>query len=225
MQVARRPTARMGTLVPVTVPGRKDEGDAHVAASQASLWVEALTRGEAGAESQLMEIVYRELRKLARAFLQRERVDHTLQSTALVHEAWMRLMGQERVSWQGRNHFFAVASMAMRRVLVDHARAHKADRRGGGAQREPLGTGFSEPQQREGEELFTKIDMLTLDEGLEMLAQRSERAARIVELRFFGGLTEAETADTLGIARSTVTLEWKAARAWLSNWMKRGEEA
>jgi len=206
--------------VPVSLPRPDGAG-----ASEASLCVEAVARGEAGAEERLLELVYRELRQLARSFLREERADHTLQATALVHEAWMRLIGQHSVSWQGRQHFFAVAAMAMRRVLVDHARAHRAERRGGGAGRAPLATGLAEAVEERGDGLFTHIDLLTLDEGLRRLEQHSERAARIVELRFFGGLTEKETAETLGVAPSTVTLEWKAARAWLSSWMQRGEDA
>jgi RNA polymerase sigma factor (TIGR02999 family) len=209
-------------LVRVTA---SDETDPRPTKDDASLWVAALERGETGAESQLLDLVYTELRGLANSFLQRERADHTLQSTALVHEAWMRLVDQDRVTYTGRNHFFAVAALAMRRVLVDHARARHADRRGGGAQREPLATELAESLRDGGAELWTHIDLLTLDEGLEVLAQRSRRAARIVELRFFAGMTEKEVAEVVGIAASTVTLEWRAARAWLSNWMKRGDDA
>lgn len=187
-------------------------------------WAAEFADGDADAGERLVEIVYRELRDLAGGFLTRERVDHTLAPTALVHEAWLRLAGQDRVSWQGRDHFLAVAAIAMRRVLVDHARAHKADRRGGGADVEPLATEVSASLRKEGVSVNTRIDLLTLDEGLDRLRDRSERASRIVELRFFGGLTEQEISQVLGVARSTVTLEWKAARAWLSSWMAKGAE-
>jgi len=195
--------------------GRSSAGD------DASVWLEALARGDDAAGAPLSDLVYGELRGLARDFLSRERASHTLQPTALVHEAWMKLVDQDRVSWQGRNHFFAVAALAMRRVLVDHARARSADRRGGGVQREPLASDLG---VLAGDEAWSRIDLLTLDEGLGALAAQSDRAARIVELRFFGGMTEKQVAEVLELAPSTVTLEWKAARAWLSAWMKRGDE-
>jgi len=195
--------------------GRSSAGD------DASVWLEALARGDDAAGAPLSDLVYGELRGLARDFLSRERASHTLQPTALVHEAWMKLVDQDRVSWQGRNHFFAVAALAMRRVLVDHARARSADRRGGGVQREPLASDLG---VLAGDEACSRIDLLTLDEGLGALAAQSDRAARIVELRFFGGMTEKQVAEVLELAPSTVTLEWKAARAWLSAWMKRGDE-
>lgn len=210
-------------LVRVTARDDNSESENGDAAEDASLWVEAVARGEEGAEAALFEVVYSELRQLARSFLQRERTDHTLQSTALIHEAWIRLVDQDQEAWRGKKHFFAVAALAMRRVLVDHARAHTADRRGGGAQREPLATELAVPRRGEGDEAWTQIDLLTLHEGLEKLAERSERAARIVEMRFFGGMTEKDVAEVLGLAPSTVTLEWKASRAWLSTWMNRGE--
>lgn len=205
-------------LVPVANAGDKGGGDA-------SLWVEALARGDEAAGAPLSDLVHDELRGLARDFLSRERGDHTLQATALVHEAWIRLVDQDRVSWQGRSHFFAVAALAMRRVLVDHARARMADRRGGGGKREPLATELGERLSDDASAGWSQDDLLTLDDGLGVLAGRSARAARIVELRFFGGMTEKQVAEVLGLAPSTVTLEWKAARAWLSAWMKRGDEA
>lgn len=212
-------------LVRVTARDDKSERNRSDASGEASLWVEALTRGEEGAEAALFEVVYSELRQLARSFLQRERSDHTLQSTALIHEAWIRLVDQDRLAWQGRNHFFAVAALAMRRVLIDHARAHTAERRGGGAPRQSLATELGVSLREDSGDVWTQVDLLTLHEGLERLADRSERAARIVEMRFFGGMTEKDVAEVLGIASSTVTLEWKASRAWLSSWMNRGDSA
>lgn len=208
-------------LVSVTEGGDITRGGSD---GDASLLVEALASGDRDAGARLLDLVYGELRGLARDFLSRERADHTLQATALVHEAWMKLADQDRVSIQGRNHFFAVAALAMRRVLVDHARARVADRRGGGARREELATELADGLH-DATERWSQVDLLTLDDGLAELARRSDRAARIVELRFFGGMTEKQVADVLGVAPSTVTLEWKAARAWLSSWMNRGDDA
>ena len=122
--------------------------------------------GQRESSEQLIGAVYRELRSLARSQLARERDDHTLAPTALVHEAWLRLSGQARVQWESRDHFLAIAAMAMRRVLVDHARARRAERRGGGAALEPLATGISDSLRREGVTVSTHIDLLTLNEGL-----------------------------------------------------------
>jgi RNA polymerase sigma factor (TIGR02999 family) len=185
---------------------------------QATLFLRAVAAGDEAASDRLLEIVYAELRGLAGAVLRREREGHTLQPTALVHEAWLRLVGQDQVEWQNRAHFFGIASLAMRRVVVDHARARARDKRGSGAQREPLHTGIVGGEA----DLDLKLDVLALNEGLERLAEHSERAAKVVELRFFGGLTEEETARVLGVARPTITRDWRAARAWLSNWMKPG---
>jgi RNA polymerase sigma factor (TIGR02999 family) len=164
----------------------------------------------------LLEVAYAELRSLADAYLRRERSDHTLQPTALVNEAWMRLADQSGVEWEGRSHFLAVAAMAMRRVLVDHARARKRDKRGGGAEREPLQTQF--PSDFE-----IDVDLLALNEGLDALKEHSARAAQVVELRFFAGLSEDEAAGVLGVDRSTAKRDWRLARAWLSDWLNRGE--
>ena len=186
----------------------------------ATLFLQALAGGDQGASAPLLELVYSELRRQATTVLRREREGHTLQPTALVHEAWMRLVDQDQVEWQNRAHFLGVASLAMRRVVVDHARARRRAKRGGGARREPLHTAIVDPESQRGEEL----DVLALNEGLEVLAEHSERAAKVVELRFFAGLTEDEAARVLGVARPTVTRDWRAARAWLSNWLEhRGE--
>ena len=176
----------------------------------------ALSEGKTGAADRVIEMVYAELRSLADGALRGERADHTLQPTALVHEAWMKLSGQEGVTWQNRSHFLGIASLAMRRVLVDHARMRSRDKRGGGAQREALVTGIVGDDGPLGGDL----EILALEEGLEQLKQHSERAAKVVELRFFGGLTEDEAAEVLGVTRPTVTRDWRAARAWLAAWMK-----
>lgn len=181
----------------------------------------ALSEGADGAAERVIEMVYAELRSLADGALRGERADHTLQPTALVHEAWMKLSAQAGVDWQNRAHFLGIASLAMRRVLVDHARMRARDKRGGGAQREALVTGLAGEQGPLGQDL----DILALEEGLEQLKQHSERAAKVVELRFFGGLTEEETAEVLGVTRPTVTRDWRAARALLSTWIRGDEDA
>jgi RNA polymerase sigma factor (TIGR02999 family) len=167
-----------------------------------------VTEGNQEAESRLIPLVYGELRRLARRYMRNERPDHTLQATALVHEAYLRLAGQKDISWQNRAHFFGVAANAMRRILVDHARAKQAKKRGGDDQK----VSFDEavPVQPEAPQ-----DFLALDEALERLAKRDPRQARIVELRYFGGLSEEETAEVLGISVRTVKRDWKVARAWL----------
>jgi len=185
-------------------------------AGEVTRYLESLSAGDSGASDRVLEAVYAELRGLADAHLRGERAGHTLQPTALVHEAWMKLVDQSRVQWEGKAHFLGVAALAMRRVLVDHARARKRDKRGGGAEREPLQTDLPDS-------FHVDLDLLTLDEGLKELERHSERAARVVELRFFAGLSEDETARVLGVARPTVTRDWRAARAWLSDWMARGE--
>jgi len=143
--------------------------------------------GDDSAVRQLMPLVYDELRALAESYLRQERPDHTLQATALVHEAYVRLIKQEDVEWQNRAHFFGVAAQAIRRILVDHARGHQRVKRGGGRQRVQLDEEIALPERRD-------LDLLTLDEAMEKLADFHERAARIVELRFFGGLSRQEVA-------------------------------
>ena len=186
---------------------------------EATLLLRALARGDARASDGLLELVYGELRRLASSFLRRERVGHTLQPTALVHEAWMRLVDQDQADWRDRAHFLGIAALAMRRVVCDHARARARDKRGAGAAREPLHTGLIDSDA----DLEGQLDVLALNEGLDQLAEHSARAAKVIELRFFGGLTEEEVARVLDVARPTVTRDWRAARAWLSNWMRRGE--
>ncbi len=188
------------------------------AAGEATELLLALGGGRADTSDRLLEVVYVELRNLADAALRGERADHTLQPTALVHEAWLRLVDQQRVDWRGRAHFLGVAAMAMRRVLVDHARARRREKRGGGARREVLAT---DPGGREPT-LGGDLDLLALHEALEALQEHSERAARVVELRFFAGLTEPQVAEVLGLSEATVARDWRAARAWLAS--RLGEE-
>ena len=167
-----------------------------------------LKNGNRDAESRLMPLVYGELRRLAGLYMRGERPGHTLQATALVHEAYLRLVGHEDVDWQNRAHFFGVAANLMRRILVDHARAKQAKKRGGGDQKVSLDQAVL--VRPEAPEQF-----LALDEALERLAKRDPRQARIVELRYFGGLSEEEAAEVLEVSVRTVKRDWSVARAWL----------
>jgi len=171
--------------------------------------LQAWSAGDAAAASRLIPLVYDELRRQAARQLRRERPDHTLRPTALVHEAYVRMVGQERASWQSRTQFFAVAAQVMRRVLVDHARQHAAAKRAGGWQRVTL------EDQRAGAAPAPEVDVLALDRALQELAALDPRREKIVELRFFAGLTLEEAAQALGVSEATVTREWRLARAWL----------
>ncbi|HXH06871.1 MAG TPA: sigma-70 family RNA polymerase sigma factor [Vicinamibacterales bacterium] len=165
------------------------------------------TAGNLAARDQLIPLVYDELREIAGRWLRRERTGHTLQPTALVHEAYLRLVDQRRVRWRDRAHFFAVAATTMRRVLVDHARRRGAAKRGGGAATIPI----------DDEVLGTALapDILALDEALSALAALDERQVRIVELRVFAGLTIEEAAEVLRLSPSTIKADWSLAKAWL----------
>lgn len=177
--------------------------------------LQAWGRGDLQARDDLAQLVYRELRRRAGAYLRRERQDHTLQPTALVHEAYMRLMGQERVAWQNRAHFFAIAAQTMRRILVDHARAHQAAKRPGAGLKVILDDRIGAAQPRE-------CDCIDLDRALVELSGFDPRQGQIVELRYFGGLSEQDVAAVLSISRATVTREWQTARAWLYRRMTDG---
>lgn len=172
-------------------------------------WLVAWRQGDHHARDQLFAVVYPELRQIATRFLQQERRDHTLEPVALVNEAALRLLGGEPIHFADRTHFFALAAQMMRRVLVDHARARVAAKRGGVQQRVNLSSidGWGTTPQSE--------DVLILEEALSRLEQADPRAARVVELRFFGGLREQEVADVLGVSVITVKRDWKVARAWL----------
>jgi len=165
-------------------------------------------RGDLQARDELVPVVYRELRRRAGAYLRRERPDHTLQPTALVHEAYLRLTAQDRVAWQNRAHFFAIAAQMMRRVLVDHAREHQAAKRPGAHLKVLLDDGIGAAQP-------PSCELMMVDEALVDLARIDPRQAQIVELRYFGGLSEQEVAAVLSVSRATVTREWQTARAWL----------
>ena len=155
-----------------------------------------------------MPLVYTELRRIANRYLQGERSDHTLQSTALVHEAYVRMTEQDLPQWQNRAHFFAVAAQLMRQILVDHARSHRASKRGGSAYKLALDEAEEQPLVRD-------VDVVALDDALKSLAHMDEQQSRVVELKFFGGLTVEDTAEVLGISPSTVKRDWTTARAWL----------
>lgn len=167
-----------------------------------------MTAGDRGAITKLLPIVYDDLRKHAAFMMRRERVGHTLQPTALVHEAFLRLVQQERVQWTGRAHFFAVASGLMRRILVDHARTRLAEKRGGGADRISIEEGL-------GLSVGSDADVLGVDRALEKLAALDPRQAEIVTLRFFGGLAVDEVATVLNMSKRAVEAEWTMIKAWL----------
>jgi RNA polymerase sigma factor (TIGR02999 family) len=157
----------------------------------------------------LLKLVYDELRRQARRYLQKERLGHTLQTTALVHEAYLKLNKQKNVSWESRSHFFAVAATMMRRILIDYAKTKHRLKRGGARSDLPLETALTISASE------TDFDLLALDEALNRLAAKESHLAKIVELRFFSGLDVVETAEVLGISESTVKRDWQMAKAWL----------
>lgn len=178
-------------------------------ASDITAILKAYSDGDRSAVNEILPIIYDELRRIARAQLRNERLDHTLQPTALVHEAYIKLIDQDRVRWQNRAHFFGIASKIMRRILLDHARKHAATKRGRG-------------QKLQLDEELAKLSLpeeparlVELDEALERLAEFDEAKARIVELRYFGGLSVEETAEVVGVSEITVKRHWRLAKAWL----------
>jgi RNA polymerase sigma factor (TIGR02999 family) len=175
-----------------------------------------LDQADGRAVDRLLPLVYDELRGLAAAKLRGERPDHTLNATALVHEAYLKLIDQNRVRWQNRAHFFAVAARAMRRILIDHANARMAQKRGGGAAMATLHDDVVREARAE--------ELVDLDEALTRLEALDERQARIVEMSFFVGLTHQEIAEVLGVSLSTVDRDWRLARAWLSREMRANRE-
>jgi len=165
-------------------------------------------KGDQAALEKLTPLIYGELKRLAARYLRRERSDHTLEATALVHEAYLRLIDQRHVVWQNRAHFFGVAAQAIRRILVDYARGRHAAKRGAGAVKLSLEDVVETPRQR-------PLDLVALDDALEDLAKMDPQQSRVVELRFFAGLSIEETAEVLGISPATVKRDWTAAKAWL----------
>jgi RNA polymerase sigma factor (TIGR02999 family) len=164
--------------------------------------------GDLQAAERLFPLVYDELKRQARMFLSRERTDHTLQPTALVHEAYLRLVDQTVLKAENRTHFFGIASRLMRQILVDHARKKNAEKRGGAAQRLSLDDVTVAPEEAAG-------DVLALNDALERLASHDERKAKVVEMRFFGGMNEQEIAEILGVSEKTVRRDWQFAKLWL----------
>lgn len=183
--------------------------------SQVTVLLKAWRGGDPSALERLTPLLYGELKRLAQKFMQQERAGHTLQATALVNEAYLRLVDLTAVEWQDRSHFMAIAAQTMRRVLIDAARARAADKRGGGMIRLERATdvdldGMPSPGTTRA------LELCALDDALEALARMDPRRARVIELRFFGGLTVEETADVLKISPQSVMRDWKLARAWLT---------
>jgi RNA polymerase sigma factor (TIGR02999 family) len=172
-------------------------------------------KGNEQAASKLIPLVYAELHRLARSYMRRERSGHTLQATALVHEAYLKLIDQRSVNWQSRAHFFGVAAQVMRRILVDHARGHLREKRGGERRPVPMDEALVfVPEQ--------SLDLVKLDQALQRLTKLDPRQGKIVELRFFGGLTVEQTAELLNISPKTVKRDWSMAKAWLHGDLNQG---
>jgi RNA polymerase sigma factor (TIGR02999 family) len=178
-------------------------------------WLRDLADGDSVAAEKLIPLIYDDLRRLAARYLRRERSDHTLQPTALVNEAYLRLVNRDDLSWHGRAQFFALAARQIRIILVDHARKKKAAKRGGDAARLSLDASLTPVTGPD-------VDLIALDEALAALADRSERQAKVIELRFFGGLSVEEAAGALNVSATTVKDDWAVARAWLRR--RLGEE-
>jgi RNA polymerase sigma factor (TIGR02999 family) len=176
----------------------------------------AWSNGDPAALEGLMQVVYKELRRLANHYLRSERIDHTLQPTALVHEAYLRLTGQNQVRWQNRAHFFGVAAQMMRRVLVDHARANCRLKRGGAAHKLSFDEAIDLYQEQDEQ-------IVELDQALNRLREIDSRKSDVVELRYFGGMSVEETAEILGVSCNTVMRDWNMAKAWLYQDLKKGD--
>ncbi len=174
------------------------------------------SEGDDESRERLMDIVYQALRRIAGAQLRGERSGHTLQATALVNEAYLRLVDQNRVQWKNRAHFFGIAARLMRRILVDHARRQRAEKRGGGATVLVINEDVVAGPERD-------FDLVALDDALEKLQSFDARAAHLVELRFFGGLTIEETSEVMELSPATIKREWSTARAWLHHEIVSGE--
>jgi RNA polymerase sigma factor (TIGR02999 family) len=172
--------------------------------------------GDSHASDRLIPLLYKELRAIAARCLKSERAGHTLQPTALVHEAYLKLVDQRNADYRSRGHFTAVAAMVMRRILVNHAQARAAAKRGGGADRLPLADDLAMAEGR-------SLDLVALDEALERLGRQDTRKVKVVEQRFFGGLEMSQIADNLGVSLATVKRDWEYARTWLAREMQGGE--
>lgn len=186
-----------------------------VSPDEVTEWLRAWSRGDESALEKLTPLVYAELRRRARRLVIRERAGHSLQPTALIHEAYLRLVGSAPVDWRDRRHFYALAARLMRQILVDHARSRGRQKRGGAAMLVPFdetAIAFSE-----------RPDLVRLDDALQALAETDMRKSRVVELRFFGGLSVEEAANVLEVSPQTVLRDWRLAKAWLQREMRRGE--
>lgn len=181
---------------------------AHRPPNQITQLLQRWRDGNREALDALLPLVYEELRRLAHRHLRNERAEHTLQSSALVHEAYLRLLGQDFPHWEGRTHFFAIAAQLMRQILVDYARRHRASKRGSGVCMLTLGDVDALPQRKD-------VDVVALNDALNSLAEIDPRQSHVVELRFFAGLSLEETSEVMGIGTATVQRDWTAARAWL----------
>ena len=204
---------------PSPAPGPEPAGPARQGAPGVTELLRAWSAGDAQASDSLVQLVYAELRRQAQLMLRREHGGHTLQPTALVHEAWLRLGGQQDARWESRTQFFAIAAQMMRRVLLDHARTRHAQKRGGGAIQVSLGDGDffaaeSGAQSTQGAPI-DPLDVIALDDALTRLAAIDPEKARLVELRYFAGLSIPETAAALGVSTATVGRDWAIARMWL----------
>lgn len=184
--------------------------------SDVTVLLSQLTQGDQAAAERLLPLVYDELKRLARSYMRRERNDHTLQTTALVHEAYLKLIRQQATNWQSRSHFFGIAAQLMRRILIDYARGHLREKRGGAKVILPLNDAlvFS-PEHSE--------DLVRLDEALERLSALDPRQGKVVELRFFGGLSVEETAQYLDVSPKTVKRDWAVAKVWLHGELRRND--
>ena len=183
--------------------------------SEVTVLLRRWSDGDAAAVDALLPLVHAELQRLARSYMRRERGDHTLEPTALVHEAYLRLVDQRDVRWAGRGHFYAIAAQSMRRVLVDHARGRAAAKRGAAAERVTLSGVAVSPNQPD-------LDVLWLNAALDELARLDQRQAKIVELRYFAGLSVEEVAEVMSISPATVKREWSTARVWLAHHLLSG---
>jgi RNA polymerase sigma-70 factor, ECF subfamily len=188
--------------------GKRENGSMDSPQADVTALLSQLTQGNQEARDKLIPLVYDELKRLARSYMRRERSDHTLQTTALVNEAYLKLVRQQVVNWQGRSQFFGIAAQLMRRILIDHARGCLRNKRGGVREVLPLNEALAfSPEHSE--------ELVRLDQALERLSKLDARQSRIVELRFFGGLSVEETAEFLGISPKTVKRDWSVAKAWL----------
>ena len=190
----------------------------HQPPSEVSLLLREWRNGDSKALDALLPVVYKELRRLAHVHLQKERPDHTLQSAALVHEAYLRLIGLSAPQWESRAHFFAIAAGLMRQILVDYARRHTAKKRGGSLCKVSLNDATTASRRKD-------VDVVALDDALKTLAKIDPRQSRVVELRFFAGLSLQEISDAMEIAPATVQRDWTAARAWLHREISRNSRA